>query len=256
MNKKRKYSVPAIDNAFRILRLLSRERFRNSTLTEIASALSLNTATCYRLLKKLEELSIVRFKRENKKYTLGPYLIVLGERAKAHLDYISIIKPHLQKLSKDTGLTSTLIGKVGESRLTILLKEEGDEYGITVSVGRHFSIVDGSYGNCFLAYMSGEERQYFLEKESGLREFTDVSMVQLEEEFAFIRENGFSRTYGEYIKGVFGVSAPIFNSNGEVEMAISLFGLTAQVSREQLHELGKELKKQADDITAQISGRS
>ena len=82
MKEKRKYSVPALENAFGILKLLSRKRFRESTVTEIANALSLSPATCYRILQSLEGLSIVRYLEDKKRYTLGPYLVVLGERAK------------------------------------------------------------------------------------------------------------------------------------------------------------------------------
>lgn len=109
---KTKYSVPALENAFAILSLLSRTRFRESTVTEIANALSLSPATCYRILQSLEKLSIVRYLEDKKRYTLGPYLVVLGERAKEHLDYISIIMPYLEKLTKESGMTSFLVNKI------------------------------------------------------------------------------------------------------------------------------------------------
>ena len=86
--EKKKYSVPALENAFSILKLLSRKRFQESTVTEIANALQLSPATCYRILQSLETLSIVRYLEDKKRYTLGPYLVVLGERAKEHLDYL------------------------------------------------------------------------------------------------------------------------------------------------------------------------
>ena len=39
--KKTMYNVPAVDNAFKILTLLSRKKFSKSNLTEISKALSL-----------------------------------------------------------------------------------------------------------------------------------------------------------------------------------------------------------------------
>ncbi|WP_179151950.1 IclR family transcriptional regulator [Oceanobacillus senegalensis] len=253
-NKKRKYSVPAIENTFKILRLLSRKQFRESTLTEIANALSLNTATCYRLLQQLEELAIVRYKAKDKRYTLGPYLIVLGDRAKEHLDYVSMIRPYLKVLAKNTGLTSVLVSRVGKDKLTILSKVEGEDYGVNVSVGRHFLITDGSYGKCFLAYLPEEERKYFLNENNGLRELSQHDIKLLEDDFEFIRESGYSTTYGEYIKGICGIAAPIFNSHKEVEMVIALFGLTAQLSRNDLHSLGGLVKEKANEITLKLNG--
>ena len=122
MKEKRKYSVPALENAFGILKLLSRKRFRESTVTEIANALSLSPATCYRILQSLEGLSIVRYLEDKKRYTLGPYLVVLGERAKEHLDYISIIMPYLENLTKETNMTSILVNRIGDEKLAIVAK--------------------------------------------------------------------------------------------------------------------------------------
>lgn len=252
--KRKKYSVPAIENTFKILSLLSRKHYSESTLTEIANALNLNTASCYRLLQQLEELSIVRFKQSNKRYTLGPYLIVLGDRAKENLDYISIVKPYLKEITHKTGLSSALITRVGADKLTILLKEEGENYGVSLAVGRHFSISDGAHGKCFLAHMEDKERIYYLNEQSGLRQLSQQDITILEEEFVSIRHNGYATTYGEYIKGVCGISAPIFNKNGEVEMVIAMFGLVAQLDKTNLDDLGVFLKQKVMEVTTKING--
>src|SRR4051812_28487495 len=97
--KKTMYNVPAVDNAFKILTLLSRKKFSKSNLTEISKALSLTPTTCFRILQQLEELSIVRFDKSSKRYSLGPYLVVLGERAKENQFDISAIIPYLESLS-------------------------------------------------------------------------------------------------------------------------------------------------------------
>jgi DNA-binding IclR family transcriptional regulator len=252
--KKRKYSVPAVEITFRILRLLSRNRFRESTLTEIANALSLAPATCYRILHLLEELSIVRYEKNKKRYTLGPYLVVLGERAKEHLDYISIIMPYLESITKETGLTSVLVNRVGEDNLTFIAKVEGADYGINVSIGRHFSITDGAYGKCFLAYMDKKERKYFLRNSVGLKTFTEEEIVKLDHEFEEIKSIGYASTYGEYIKGICGVAVPIFIDDSNVEMSVSLIGLTAQITKEDIHSYGLLIRNAVEEITQKIRG--
>lgn len=248
--EKRKYSAPAVENAFAILRLLSRKRFQESTVTEIANALSLNVATCYRILQILEELSVVRYLKEKKRYTLGPYLVVLGERAKEHLDYTSIIIPYLQEITEKTGMTSILVNRIGEDKLAITAKEEAtNNFGISASVGRHFSIIDGSYGMCFLAYMDKEERDYHLQHNKGLKTFSQEEIDSLEVEFEKIRSKGFYVTYGEFLKGICGISSPIFNLENKVEMCITLIGLTANFEKSDLELKGQLVKEIADKIT-------
>jgi DNA-binding IclR family transcriptional regulator len=250
--EKRKYTVPALENAFQILRLLSRNRFRESTVTEIANALSLNPATCYRILQSLEGYSVVRYLENKKRYTLGPYLVVLGERAKEHLDYLSIIMPYLEKLTKETEMTSILVNKIGEEKLAIVAKVEASDFGVSVSVGRHFSITDGSFGMCFLASLDKEQREYFLKQQKGLKTFTEEEVKLIERDIEHIRDNGYCITYGEYIKGLCGIAAPVFTSESEAELSIELIGFTSQFEKEDLHSKGNLVKEAAEEITRKI----
>ena len=253
VKEKRKYSVPALENAFGILKLLSRKRFRESTVTEIANALSLSPATCYRILQSLEGLSIVRYLEDKKRYTLGPYLVVLGERAKEHLDYISIIMPYLENLTKETNMTSILVNRIGDEKLAIVAKAEASDFGVSVSVGRHFSITDGSFGMCFLAYMEKDLREYYLKQVKGLKSFVEDDLHLIEQEIGNIKKNGYYITYGEYMKGFCGIAAPIFSMGNKVELSIELIGFTSQFEKEDLHYNGMLIKEAANEISRRMA---
>lgn len=253
IKEKRKYSVPALENAIEILKLLSRKRFKESTTTEIANALSLNPASCFRILQSLEQFSLVRYEKNNKRYTLGPYLVVLGERAKEHLNYIAIIKPYLEELTKQTGLTSMLVNKVSDDKLAIVSKVEGNDFGIHVSIGRHFSIIDGAFGMCFLAFLDKEERDYYLKQDNGLRSFDEEEIHAIGESIQRVREDGYYVTFGEYIKGICCVAAPIFSDGDKVELSIALVGLTAQIEKSELSNHGELTKKAAIEVTKLIN---
>ncbi len=252
--EKQKYTVPALENAFSILRLLSRNRFKESTITEISNALSLNPATCYRLLRVMEEMAIVRYMDEKKRYTLGPYLVVLGERAKEHLDYLLIIQPYLERLTKETQMTSILVNKINERKLAIVSKAEASDFGVTVSVGRHFSITDGSFGLCLLAYLDEEKRTAILKQHTGLRTYSNHEIASIKSECEALKKRGFHIAYGEYIKGVCGIAAPIFIESGKVDMSIELIGFTSRHDEEDLQEKGLLIKEAADEISRKLSG--
>lgn len=252
--EKGKYYVPAVDVAFKILTLLSRKKFANSTLTEIATALSITPTSCYRILQQLEALSIVRFQRSTKQYSLGPYLVVLGDRAKENIFDITVMLPYLEDLTEQTGLTSALINRIGEDQTTIIAKVEGDDFGVNVSVGRHFSIVDGSYGKCFLAYMEEEKARELLTVAQGLREISEKERDEIIRELPLIRQQGYATAYGEYIHGIFGVAAPVFNSEQNVETVICFFGVTAQFNKSALDELAIRIKQAAKSINKKIAG--
>ncbi|AXF55209.1 IclR family transcriptional regulator [Salicibibacter kimchii] len=254
-NGKRKYSVPAVEVAFRILTLLSRKKFSQSNLTEIANALSLQPTTCFRVLQQLREDAIVHYDKRTKQYSLGPYLVVLGERAKENSLDIAIILPYLEELSERTGLTSVLVNRIGNTRTTFVAKNEGEDFGLNVSVGRHFSIVDGAYGKCMLAYMEEEESNELLQEVQHTRSLSDDEMNRLKADLPVIRDHGYATNYGETINGVFGVAAPIFNMDDNVDMTINLLGMTAQYDEDELIPKGELLKETAERINAKIKGQ-
>ena len=208
----------------------------------------------FRILQQLEELSIVRFDKSSKRYSLGPYLVVLGERAKENQFDISAIIPYLESLSDTSGLTTFLVSRIGKKRSTIIAKSEGEAFGINVSVGRHFSVVDGSYGKCLLAFMNGEEAIDLLRTNTGLRTMSKEELQDLVNEFSLIRENGYATTYGEYIDGIVGISSPIFNNDGSVDMVISIIGFTAQLDEKKIAEMGQLIKNIGQEISFKISG--
>ena len=53
---------------------------------------------------------------------LGPYLVVLGERAKEHLYDLSLINSYLEKMTAETGLTPFLSLELEEIVLQLSLK--------------------------------------------------------------------------------------------------------------------------------------
>lgn len=250
----KKYSVPAVVNAFEILKVLSRKKYKESTLTEIANAVDLTPATCYRLLQQLKELSLVRFDNSKKRYTLGTYLVVLGERAKENLDFIKISEPYLAEVTRRTGLTSLLVSRVDDMRLTQIAKNEGDDYGIHISIGRHFNIFDGdSYGKCFLAFMDEEERKTLIDQALTSEE----EKTALEEELTSYREIGYVVRYSSEgstrFPGIFGISCPIFLEPGNIELCLSVVGMTAQFSEEDVRNvIAPQLKQIADRLNEEF----
>lgn len=230
-----KYSVPAIVNAFKILEVLSRKKYKESTLTEIANAVGLTPPTCYRILQQLKDLSLVRFDNNKKRYTLGTYLVALGDRAKENLDFINIAEPYLEELSRLTGLTSLLVSRVDEERLTQIAKHEPKEDGVKISIGRHFNILDeDSYGKCFLAFMGSDERDKYIKKleEQGKNRDT------IEAELETYRKQGYAIRYspvGTRFPGIFGISCPVFLEPENVELCISVVGNTSQFSEEEVN---------------------
>ena len=82
--------------------------------------------------------------------------------------------------------------------------------------------------------------------------FSEEDLQLIERDIENLKENGYAITYGEYIKGLCGIAAPIFDTGNKVEMSIELIGFTSQFEKEDLHVKGKLMKEVADEISRRI----
>lgn len=233
------YHVPSVALAVSILKLLSRYKYKSSTLTTISEKLETNKTTCLRVLRTLQQQDFVRYNEASKQYSLGPYLIPLGNRASEMINYIAVAKEELKVVSAKTGLTSVLIQRLQDQRLIYIASEEpvAQEVRITVSVGQQFPIVGAAFGKCFLAYDDEESWRPLLKKRvlvqssapsSNYSEWV-VDPEYFRDSLAEVRARGYAISHGELTPGFSAVAAPIFGHNREVVLVVACVSLTPQL---------------------------
>lgn len=223
--------APAVDLAARILKLLTRYRVSEAGLTLISSELGAPKASCLRVLRTLEGHGFLRLNADTKKYSLGPYAVVLGARAEENVDYLSAIRPILAEAAERTGCTAVLIQQVAANRMMYLAKHEPtSRTRVNISIGNRFPITDVSFGKWLLAYTSAEERETILA--DGLRQVTPNTMTdvniyraQLEE----IREVGVLVSKEEYVLGVTAISCPIFDVHNKFLGVLAVLGMASAI---------------------------
>lgn len=260
-NGKEKSEVPALESAIKILSYLSRFNNKERSLTQIAKNLSINKSTSHRILKVLNQYRFVSYDEDSKQYKLGSYLIILGERAAEFVDYLQLAKPHLKWLSEQTQLTSVLLEPVPNDRLVYVAKEEPDSpdspVQVTVKLGQHFPVTSASFGKCYLAFMEEKQRADILKKVN-FKQFTDKSITNYEafnKSLVEVRQKGYAVSYEEHTPGVFGIAAPIFNSNEQISLVIACIGFASGVTEDYVNLCGEKLKEAAKNIMEDIGGR-
>lgn len=253
-----KYQVPILISTGEILQYLSRGKTSNSTLSEISTSLDINKTSCFRILRTLLEMNYVTYNESSKKYSLGPYLVLLGSRALDKIDYLSKAKKYLKNIAKETGFNSAIVQKVSDERLGFMAKEEVENTPqVSISVGRQFPLTYTSFGKCYLAYNKEEERRFLFT--SGLEQRTKNTITDIDEylkELDEVKKKGFALSYEEYLEGISVASAPVFDANGEVLLVLCCVGISVQLNKEKLEESGKIVKFYADLLTNEINGKS
>lgn len=252
--EKKVYSAPAVSKAIEIITFLSKYKNKESTLTEISKGVSVNSSTCYRILQTLVSEKVLRYKDETKKFSLGSYLMVLGNRASEFIDYMEVTREYMGKIEKLTKSTCGLCQRVGDQWLYVETKIPDSPYSISIKVGQRFDLNAGATAKLLMAYLSPKEREEILDR-IGLIKYTNTTKFDREEflnEMPVIREQGFSVSIGEHYEGISGISFPIFNKLGDIEFAITVIMLKNGRNKEDLKNVAIQVKELIDELTSLI----
>ena len=252
-----KPSVPAVEQAARVLLCLGESPYFKMRLTEICSQVGIHKSKGHSILNTLKQFKFVEKDPETKTYSLGPALIFLSRHVLDNLHYPEIVAPFLEDLAKETNGTA-LFGLIYGEHLLVVGKREGNQnIGFSIRLGHRFHMTLGAHGKAMVAFMPEPEREKILTKKRVYFHGLDISrlnMKRLREELTKCRQLGYAQDVGEITAGVNFVSAPVFGLQEKIIGCIILIGTfaetliekygpkTADVSRKVSYKLGADVK--------------
>lgn len=241
------YHVPSVGLATQMLKLLSRQKYKTCTLKMIADKLGASPTTCLRVLRTLERDDFIHYDAETKRYSLGPYLVPLGNRAAELNDAVARASREIKRVATVTGLTSAVIQRWDDRPVFIAVAQPADERRpttrISIVVGQATPLSSGAHGRCFLAYDGEAEWRRVLA--SGVRPMTPSTITdpaQFIETLRAVRRDGYAISHGEFHVGMSAVDVPVFGATGRVELVISCMYVTSQMDDANLQEVVRLLR--------------
>lgn len=240
------YRVPSVELAAQILKLLSRHKYKCCSLKDIAAKLDASPTTCLRVLRTLEREEFIRCDAETKKYSLGPYLIPLGNRAVELNSAVARASAEIQRIAALTGLTTAVVQRWDDRLVYIASAQPSrDDIRLTrisISTGQQIPLVSGAHGRCFLAF--GDEAEWQRLLVAGIRPLTPNTITDPKrfiEALREVRRTGCAISHGEFHAGMSAVDVPIFDKTGSVELVISCMCVTSQMDEARLADVVKLL---------------
>jgi DNA-binding IclR family transcriptional regulator len=174
------------------------------SLAHIATRTTIHRATAHRLLKALEIHGYARMD-DAARWSLGPRLLYLGQQAAVGLPLRKVALPALTALRDATTESVQLFIRQGEHRVCIASLESPHGLRTIVHIGASMALPLGSAGH-LLSDPAGALRVR--------------------------RTPGWVQSVGEREAGVASVSAPIFDSLGAIQAAVSISGPIERLSRD------------------------
>lgn len=189
---------------------------------EIADRLGHSRSTCYRYLKSLVDRGYL-VSSIGGGYTLGPQIMNLESYMRLTDPLILAGQPVVQELSKDFPGTAMICRVFRESFVSIFSVQSAQDPRIRVTRGRALPLVRGATARVIQANLPRHRLVKLYEENAG--EFAELgfgSLSELQNALKAVKKEGSVRVFGEVNEGVNAVSAPILNSSGVIEGAITL----------------------------------
>ena len=252
MAEKASGGVQSVERAFELLDLIT-QAGGQVTLSELSSLTTLPLPTIHRLLRTLVPLGYVR-QLPNRRYSLGPSLIRLGEVANKQLG--TLARPHLKELVDTLGESANMA--LLDSDMVVYVAQVPSPHAMRMftEVGRRAHTHDTGVGKAILAQLAPETVRTIVTG-AGMPTPTPKSIGSLEDleaELENIRERGYSIDEEEQEIGVRCLAMAV--PGAPTPMAISVSGPVSRMDAAFAERAVPLLRKAAKIIADELNQAS
>ncbi|MGE7841889.1 IclR family transcriptional regulator [Lysinibacillus sp. NPDC093712] len=241
-----------LERAMTIAKVLASEATEGSlSISELSTKCDLPLSTLHRILKAMIAQGMIEQDEQTKHYRLGTIWMELGLQVYDTMDYISKIRPELERLareveesvylSKPAGLDTIIIERIDSAANPIRIY---DQLGIRIPM--HI----GAANKALLASIPTVQAKEIMNQLVPIEEMAD-----LEEQLELIREQGYAISHGERTAGTSSVAVAVFNGFGEIIGAVSIGFVSFNVSDEHINFLIKSLKETGKRVSTKLGYR-
>jgi DNA-binding IclR family transcriptional regulator len=245
--RRRERQVPAVTRAIAILRLLGKSETPLG-VNSIARALSLVPSTCLHILRVLAAEELIAFDPETKRYSLHVGIISLARSALRRNSFAERAQPAVDGLSRRYNVTAIGVQVVGLDHIVVVaISRAGQGLHLHSEIGSRFPALISATGRCIAAHSrlpwSEIERRF-----RALRWDNAPALEQWRADIETARRVGYAVDEGNYIGGITIIAAPVV-SDGSVSHAVVAVGLTEQLRRAGIEQVGEELRGIAAELS-------
>ncbi len=222
--------IQALDAALSVLRVL-RSFDGPAPLSDIAREAGMPPSKVHRYLASFIHAGLAVQKERSGRYDLGPEAAELGIAAISRNNFVVRAAEGLEELADTTG-QAALLAVWSNSGPTVVRMERGPSLTTTsIGLGSTFPLLDSATGRVFLSYLPRQQLMTRLQLELNRAATNGVSWPDLSPELGSvealtkkIRRERIAYVDGRFIPGLYAISSAITNWQGEIEVAVTLFG--------------------------------
>jgi IclR family pca regulon transcriptional regulator len=225
-------------------------------LAEITRNAGINKTSAYRFVNTLVQLGFLKRNSQTKQLRLGPQALLMGHGFIQGFDLLTSIKPMIDQVFKQTGITIDSALFDGESLLAMYRRESAETLFFRHPL-QDKNLHARSMGKAVLSNLPREETIKFIETANLKRQTrkTIVNKARLFDELEKTRIRGYSLNDEEYFPGLISIGAPL--KNFLQDKVVGAVSLDFSISHYDINTIQKDyaetIIKLANDISEIIT---
>ena len=246
--------LSVIERAARVLNVFAETGQESLTFNELLEGGSMSRATTHRVLTDMVEQGFLQQPDHREQYRLGPLMLSTAVLADKHASAREAAHPRMERLRDQCGETVVLSELHGGSVVPVARVDGLHEMRMSQEIGRRYPAYAGGTGKVFLAHLTPDELETYLSrvKFDALTPRTTKSVTALKRQVAEIRKIGVGVSAGERVPEAVAMAAPVFNSSGDVEAALTISGVASRTTIAQAIEDAALVRVFADEISSAL----
>lgn len=233
----KRYKVPAVEQAIRIMLCLADSGNIPKSLTDICAEVGIHRSKAFSILNTLNIYGFVKKNPNRGGYVPGPGLLTITGKLLDTLNLPRIAEPVLYDLAKKAKATVAL-GVIADDKTYVVAQYMGAPgIGVSSPIGYVTPITYGAHGKAIISFLPEKEREEILKNKDlyfyGKPERFDES--KLRKEIAECRRSGFALELGDIHPGMNAIAVPILDKNNYPTSYITIAGF---FTREEALQIG------------------
>ena len=244
----------ALVRGLRVLEIMN-DAPRGLPLNRIAEESGLSKSSAHRLAQTLVQEGYLFQNHESGHYFPSLKVLRLGQKLIEDTDLMAVSRPHLQRLSRETGETAHLVLLDRDAIVYVDKVESNNPIRMYSRIGLRAPAHCTGAGKAILAFLSPERIEAVL-GDRPLERYTDSTITdrhKLRIHLSEIRERQYSIDDGEHEDQVRCLATPLFGSNGEPAGAVSIAAVSYRVDLETLIGWWPLLRERSLALSADLS---
>lgn len=215
--------LTSIDKSFLILEQLAMPPYEFK-VAALARTLGMNRSSVYRILQILKNRDLVICDQAGDRYKVGPAMYHIGTKYLYNNNFSSKIVDILSEISEKTKESVGMAVKDGDIIMSVYEIEVHQPMKLNDVPGRYFPVNKGNYGKCIMAFQDPDYIDRCLAGKSFEKTCynTLTTREELLQEYARIRQQGYSVSIDELGIDILGAGVPIFGEDGQIKACVAV----------------------------------